>query len=195
MAPQLPASCRCDGWAVVAGLPPQAHCCSCGWSISPGHGVVPGGAQYANRLERLVILAQKLVGVVRCGVWVIVVITCVVVSAIHLPQCHRYGTMLAREKQQVAFGVDSPYTMIWYYSTARVTFDPAKFLSFWQVSNLGAKFELDTISAKFEFGCQIFSLSMFSTSSFCDVCQVAKLKNLAKDTNWACFETYNILQM
>jgi hypothetical protein len=55
-------------------------------SILPGHGVVPGCARYANRLEGLVRLAQKLVGVVCCGMWVIVVVTCVIVNAIHLPQ-------------------------------------------------------------------------------------------------------------
>jgi hypothetical protein len=39
--------------------------------------MVPGGARYADHLEGLVRLAQKPVGVVRCGVGVVVVITCV----------------------------------------------------------------------------------------------------------------------
>jgi hypothetical protein len=84
-----------DGRAAIAGLLPQAHRCGCGRSISLSHGVTPGGVQYAGCLEGLVRLAQKLVGVVRCGVWVIVIATCVVVNAIHLSQCHQCGTMLA----------------------------------------------------------------------------------------------------
>jgi hypothetical protein len=69
------------------------------------------------------------------------------------PNC---DTLLAREKQQVTFVVDSPYLMIWYYSTTHVTFDPAKFLSFCYVLNLAAKLELGTRPAKFRFGCQVF---------------------------------------
>ncbi len=91
----------------------------------------------------------------RCGVWVVVVVTCVVVNAIHLPQCHQCGTMLAREKQQVTFVVDSPYCMIWYYSTLCMTFDPATFLSFCHVLNLAAKLKLGMRPAKFKFGCQV----------------------------------------
>jgi hypothetical protein len=101
------------------------------------------GARYANGLKgmvRLVRLTQKFVGVVHCGVWVIVVFTCVVFNAIH--QC---GTMLlAREKQRsLLFVVDSPYQMIWFYSTTRMSFDPAKFLpSSCQVSKFLPSFEL-----------------------------------------------------
>jgi hypothetical protein len=40
--------------------------------------MAPGGTRYTDRLEVLVRLAQKLVGVVRCGVWVVVVVACVV---------------------------------------------------------------------------------------------------------------------
>jgi hypothetical protein len=37
--------------------------------------MAPGGAQYADRIEGLVRLALKLVGVVRCGVQVVIVVT------------------------------------------------------------------------------------------------------------------------
>ncbi len=155
VAGQPLAPCRHDGWAVVNSPPPQAHCRSHGLSILLGHSVVPGGAWYADRLKGLVRLAHKLVVVVCCGVWVIVNVTCVVVNTIHLPQCHRCYTVLAgKEKQQVTFVVDSPYRMIWYYSTTRMTFDHAKFLSF--CLNLAAKLELGTGPAKFKFGCQVF---------------------------------------
>jgi hypothetical protein len=60
--------------------------------------MAPGGTWYADCLEMLVRLAQKLVGVVRCGVWGVDVVTCVIVNPIHLPQCHQCGTVLAREK-------------------------------------------------------------------------------------------------
>jgi hypothetical protein len=43
--------------------------------------------------------------VLRC-VWVVVIVTCDIVNAIHLFKCHQCGTMLAREKQQVTFVVD-----------------------------------------------------------------------------------------
>jgi hypothetical protein len=90
MACQPPASHGGDGRAVVASpLPPArrrqsaaagpplpACCCSLGQSILLGHGMAPRGARYANRLEGSVVrLAQKLVGVVHCGVWVVVVVT------------------------------------------------------------------------------------------------------------------------
>ncbi len=115
------------------------------------------GAGYPDHLEGLVRLAHKLVGVVHCGVWVVVFVNCVVINDIHLPQCHQCYTVLAgREKQQVTFVVDSLYRIIWYYSTTCVTFDPAKFLSFCQVLNLAVKLELGTGPAKFEFGCQVF---------------------------------------
>jgi hypothetical protein len=40
--------------------------------------MAPGGAQYPDRLEGSVVrLAQKLVGVVHCGVWVVIVVSCV----------------------------------------------------------------------------------------------------------------------
>jgi hypothetical protein len=40
--------------------------------------MAPGGARYVNHLEGSVVrLAQKLVGVVRCGVWIVVVLRCV----------------------------------------------------------------------------------------------------------------------
>jgi hypothetical protein len=77
MARQPPAPCGRDGWAVVVGPPPQACHCGHGRSILLGHGMAPGGARYADRLEGLARLAQKLVGVVHCGVWVVVIITCV----------------------------------------------------------------------------------------------------------------------
>jgi hypothetical protein len=50
------------------------------------------GARYTNCLGGSVRL------VVRYGVWVVVIVTCVVFNAIHLPQCHQCGTVLAREK-------------------------------------------------------------------------------------------------
>jgi hypothetical protein len=47
--------------------------------------VAPRGAQYTDRLEGSVRLAQKLVGIVRCGVWVVVIVTCDIINTIDLP--------------------------------------------------------------------------------------------------------------
>jgi hypothetical protein len=108
VACQPPAPRGCDGRAVVAGPPPQACCRGHGRSILLGHSVGPRGVRYPDHLEGLVRLAHKLVGVVRCGVWVVIVTNCVVINDIHLPQCHQCYTVLAgREKQQVTFVVDS----------------------------------------------------------------------------------------
>jgi hypothetical protein len=55
-------------WPLAGVMAGQAHRCSHGKSISLGHGAAPGGARYADCLEGSVRLAQKLAGVVRCGV-------------------------------------------------------------------------------------------------------------------------------
>jgi hypothetical protein len=131
MARQPPAPCRHDGRAVIAGPPPPACCCSRGRSILLGHGVAPGGMLYANRLEESVRLAQKLI----CRSCVLWCVGCCHCNLCCLQPIHQCGTMLlAREKQwSLLFVVDSPYCVIWYYSTTRVSFDPAKFLPSFKV--------------------------------------------------------------
>jgi hypothetical protein len=77
VARQPPAPCGHDGRAVVTSPPPQARRHGHGQSILLGHGMAPRGTQYADRLEGIGETSPKLVGVVHCGVWVVVVITCV----------------------------------------------------------------------------------------------------------------------